>query len=225
MTARRSPVISARKAPRQARSARLVEDILEAAIRILARDGARRFTTARVAEAAGVSVGSLYQYFPNKEAILFRLQTDEWRRTAALLDGILADTSRAPLRRLRDTVLAFFRSEWEEAALRLALADAAPAYRSAPEIAEHRKSGRRRTLKFMAELLPTVAPRRRRFVGDVIMSVMSSLGKSVSEQARSQTDVEAWAVAIGEMLCAYVEREAGDGINSISDHPVLSNLL
>jgi AcrR family transcriptional regulator len=219
MTARRSPVISARKAPRQARSTRLVEDTLEAAVRILARDGARRFTTARVAEEAGVSVGSLYQYFPNKEAILFRLQTDEWRRTAALLDGILADSSRAPLQRLRDTVLAFFRSEWDEAALRLALADAAPAYRAAPEVLEHRRSGKRRTLKFMAELLPDVAPQPRKFVGEVIMSVMSALGKSVSEQARSQGEVEAWAVAIAEMLCAYVKRAAAGSADSVSGTP------
>jgi AcrR family transcriptional regulator len=207
MATHRYPVISARKAPRQARSLRLVEDTLEAAIRILARDGAHRFTTARVAEEAGVSVGSLYQYFPNKQSILFRLQADEWRRTAALLDGILADAGRVPLQRLRDTVLAFFRSEWDEAALRLALADAAPAYRSAPEVLEHRRSGRRRTLKFMAELLPGVPPQRRKFIGEVIMTVMSTLGKSVAEQASSQVEVEAWAVVIAEMLCAYVERE------------------
>src|SRR6202167_146066 len=101
MTAPRSPVISARKAPRQARSTRLVEDTLEAAVRIFARDGARRFTTARVAERAGVSVGSLYQYFPNKEAILFRLQTDEWRMTSNMINQILADTTLAPFARLR----------------------------------------------------------------------------------------------------------------------------
>src|SRR5450755_1125203 len=136
MKIRKPPVISARKRPLQERSAQLVADILEAAVRVLAREGAPRFTTARVAEEAGVSVGSLYQYFPNKEAILFRLQTDEWRRTAALLAGILADVSRGPMQRLRDTVLAFFRSEWDEAALRLALADAAPAYRAAPEVLE-----------------------------------------------------------------------------------------
>src|SRR5579871_3973994 len=95
--ARKSPVISARKAPQQGRSTQLVEDILEAAIRVLSREGAQRFTTARVADAAGVSVGSLYQYFPNKEAILFRLQTDEWKRTEGLLERIMTDSTRAPL--------------------------------------------------------------------------------------------------------------------------------
>jgi AcrR family transcriptional regulator len=208
MTKRKSTEISARKLPRQARSARLVADTLEAAVRILRRDGAQRFTAARVAEAAGISVGSLYQYFPNKEAILFRLQTDEWQRTGAMLDGIMGDRSRDPTGRLRDLVVAFFRSEWDEAALRRALGDAAPAYRDAPEVAAHRRSGRRRTARFMAELLPDAGPQQRRFVGELIMGVMSAMGKQVSESASSAAEVDARGMAIGDMLCAYLRAQA-----------------
>jgi AcrR family transcriptional regulator len=197
-------LVSARKAPRQKRSRQLVEDILEAAIRVLSHEGAKRFTTARVAETAGVSVGSLYQYFPNKEAILFRLQTDEWKRTGDLMHAILTDTSRAPLERLRATVHAFFLSEWEEAALRIALGDAAPSYRKAPEVKNHRKEGRERAHRFMAELLPNAAPKERRFVADVVMTTMSVIGKKVSEQSRSRAEVEAWAKAMGEMFRAYL---------------------
>lgn len=58
-----------RKQPQQPRSRDTVEVILTAAERILARDGLDGLTTARIAELAGISVGSLYQYFPNKEAI------------------------------------------------------------------------------------------------------------------------------------------------------------
>ena len=58
-----------RKQPKQPRSRDTVEVILTAAERILARDGLDGLTTARIAEVAGISVGSLYQYFPNKEAI------------------------------------------------------------------------------------------------------------------------------------------------------------
>ena len=198
------PVVSARKAPRQRRSKQLVEDILEAAIRVLSREGANRFTTARVAETAGVSVGSLYQYFPNKEAILFRLQTDEWKRTSELMRAILADTRRSPWERLRATVQAFFLSEWEEAALRIALGDAAPSYREAPEVKEHRKEGRQRSRRFMAELLPDVPPRKRQFVSDVVMTTMSVVGKKVSEQSRSRTEVEAWSAEVAQMLCSYL---------------------
>lgn len=81
MTSRQTPRISTRKQPQQARSTELVAAILQAAIQVLAKEGATRFTTARVAEKAGVSVGSVYQYFPNKAAILFRLQSDEWQQT------------------------------------------------------------------------------------------------------------------------------------------------
>src|ERR1700744_2821435 len=129
MTDRATPRISSRKAPKQVRSTDLVAAILEAAVQVLAREGAARFTTARVAEKAGVSVGSLYQYFPNKAAILFRLQSDEWRQTVDMLRGILEDASQPPLKRLRALVHAFVRSECDEASMRVALNDAAPLYR------------------------------------------------------------------------------------------------
>jgi AcrR family transcriptional regulator len=58
-----------RKAPRQQRSRVTVDVIVEAATRVLARRGWARFTTNEIAAVAGVSVGSLYQYFPNKLAI------------------------------------------------------------------------------------------------------------------------------------------------------------
>ena len=62
-----------RKAPGQARSKETVNVILEASARILEADGLRGFNTNAVADKAGVSVGSLYQYFPNKDAILLAL--------------------------------------------------------------------------------------------------------------------------------------------------------
>ena len=101
MPDRRKAQISSRRRPKQARSSDLVAAVLEAAVQVLLKEGGKRFTTARVAERAGVSVGSLYQYFPNKASILFRLQSDEWRRTTAMLSAILADTARPPLDRLR----------------------------------------------------------------------------------------------------------------------------
>lgn len=64
-----TPVSSARKTPRQGRSATTVEAIFEATIQVLLTDGPIDLTTTRVSERAGVSVGSLYQYFPNKQAL------------------------------------------------------------------------------------------------------------------------------------------------------------
>jgi AcrR family transcriptional regulator len=62
-----------RKLPRQRRSAATVDRILVAAARIFDERGYRATTTNHVAQAAGVSIGSLYQYFPNKDALLVAL--------------------------------------------------------------------------------------------------------------------------------------------------------
>lgn len=61
---------SPRKQPTQDRSKQTVETIVEATARVLVADGYERTTTNRVAEVAGVSVGSLYQYFPSKESLV-----------------------------------------------------------------------------------------------------------------------------------------------------------
>lgn len=69
----RKNMLKARKVPAQARSQETVTVILEASARILEADGLRSFNTNAIAERAGVSVGSLYQYFPNKDAIVLAL--------------------------------------------------------------------------------------------------------------------------------------------------------
>lgn len=204
MAGRRNARISSRKEPKQARSAALVGAILDAAAQVLTREGAQRFTTARVAEKAGVSVGSLYQYFPNKAAILFRLQSDEWRRTSELMRAILEDGERPPLERLRALVHAFIRSECDEAAMRVALNDAAPLYRDAPEAHEARVAGERAVEAFMREALPAASEPSRALAGDLITTALSTAGKQFSERARTPAEIEAYSEAMADMFCAYL---------------------
>jgi len=64
------PANSQWKEPKQSRSKAMVDAIFEAAVRILPKIGSQKITTKKIAEVAGVSIGSLYQYFPNKEALL-----------------------------------------------------------------------------------------------------------------------------------------------------------
>jgi len=204
MADRPSHGISSRKAPRQARSNELVNAILQAAVQVLAQEGAQRFTTARVAERPGVSVGSLYQYFPNKAAILFRLQSDEWRQTSNLLGEVLGDEARPPLDRLRSLVHAFIRSECEEAAVRVALNDAAPLYRDAPEAQEARGAADDIIEQFMREALPDASDAIRTMAGDLIMTTMSTVGKDFSEAAHDENEISAFADAMSDMFCAYL---------------------
>ncbi|MDP9991098.1 AcrR family transcriptional regulator [Variovorax boronicumulans] len=205
MTDRRSTPISSRRQPKQARSADLLGAILQAAIQVLAKEGVHRFTTTRVAERAGVSVGSVYQYFPNKASILFRLQSDEWRQTTALMRSILGDTQRPVLERVRVLTHAFVRSECEEAEVRTALGDAAPFYRDAPEAEEVRADGDEIIRAFMAEALPSVSDATRAVAGDLIVATLSAVGKEFSESSRTDAEIEAWADAMADMFCVYMQ--------------------
>lgn len=74
-----------RKQPRQRRSRELVAVLLEATTRVLAEDGYANATTNRIAEVAGVSVGSLYQYFPGKGALVFAVQQQHADEVMAML--------------------------------------------------------------------------------------------------------------------------------------------
>lgn len=67
------PTMAPRRRPRQSRSSMTVDAILEAAAILFAKDGFDATSTTRIAERAGVSVGSLYEYFPNKEALVAKL--------------------------------------------------------------------------------------------------------------------------------------------------------
>ncbi len=73
----RGPALKPRKNPEQSRSAETVRTILEGAARVLEERGLAGYTTNAVAERAGVSVGSVYQYFPGKEALTAALVARE----------------------------------------------------------------------------------------------------------------------------------------------------
>ncbi|EJN09995.1 TetR family transcriptional regulator [Herbaspirillum sp. YR522] len=205
MTNRRRPQISLRKAPQQARSTDLVAAILQAAVQVLVKEGAPRFTTARVAEKAGVSVGSVYQYFPNKAAILFRLQADEWQQTTQMLCDILQDTGSAPLDRLRKLVHAFIQTEFDEAQVRMALDDAAPLYRDALEARQVDQGWEAVMRNFMAELLPSVDAATRDLAGELVMTTLGTVGEHLSRSQRSAEDIRRYGDAMADMFGAYLK--------------------
>jgi len=85
-----APPTAARRTPRQRRSRVIVSAIVEAGRRLLESEGPRALTTNRIAERAGVSIGSLYRYFPNKQAIVAAIYEGE---TGREVEGIRASAS------------------------------------------------------------------------------------------------------------------------------------
>src|SRR5215475_9597924 len=91
----RQDIVSQRRKPTQARARATIDMIFEATARIIERDGMAALNTNRIAERAGISIGTLYEYFPNKDAILIamarqRLAEDE-RLVRQALTGPEAD--------------------------------------------------------------------------------------------------------------------------------------
>lgn len=93
---RKSPT-RPRKAARQDRSQVTVDAILEAATRLFAEGGLDAVNTNRIAELAGVSIGSLYQYFPSKQAILGELIDRHGTQTIAALSAKLGELATRPV--------------------------------------------------------------------------------------------------------------------------------
>ena len=91
------PPTSPRKLASQDRSRATVDALVEATARILVKDGFDKASTNRIAEAAGVSVGSLYQYFPGKEALVAAVMERHQRDLTAVVSTVLAEVGDLPL--------------------------------------------------------------------------------------------------------------------------------
>jgi AcrR family transcriptional regulator len=86
-----------RREPKQRRSRETVQAVLEAVQRVLKRHGVEAITTNRIAEAAGVSIGSLYQYFPDKRAIFAALYDRHVDEVRNVIERTMADCTSASL--------------------------------------------------------------------------------------------------------------------------------
>jgi AcrR family transcriptional regulator len=91
---------STRREPKQQRSRQTVEAVLEAVPRVLRRHGAEAITTNRVAEIAGVSIGSLYQYFPEKQAIFVALHDRHVDKVRRVIERTMAGCTSASVEEL-----------------------------------------------------------------------------------------------------------------------------
>ncbi len=117
----------ARKSARQSRSKVTVDAILEAASRLFAQGGLEDVTTNRIAEVAGVSIGSLYQYFPSKQAILGELIDQHAQQTMTRVVAQLSALAAAPIEQwLRQMVSILLEADTIDSNLHRLLLDKVP---------------------------------------------------------------------------------------------------
>jgi AcrR family transcriptional regulator len=105
MRSARTANLGPRKSPRQQRSQATVEAVLEATIRVLLARGYQGTTTTAVAERAGVSIGSLYQYFPNKDSLMAALVKRHTADAIRCIDEVLQTSSQCDLKDSMRTII------------------------------------------------------------------------------------------------------------------------
>lgn len=101
----RSPATNPRKEASQDRSRVTVDALIEATARILVREGFDRASTNRIAAQAGVSVGSLYQYFPSKEALVAAVIDRHHQELMQIVRSVLAEVAAQPLEQAMRTLV------------------------------------------------------------------------------------------------------------------------
>lgn len=150
-----------RKIPRQERSIRTVERILDAATRIFHEQGYAGTTTNDIADRAELSIGSLYQYFPNKDAVLVALTRRHIEAAETGLDHLLGrPRSDAGVEQILRDVVNFLVEQHDLDDLHLLVMHAAP---RTLEISLELDRARTRLVDLAADLLsPVVADRHRR---------------------------------------------------------------
>ncbi len=165
-----------RKQPKQGRSRRTVGRILDAAARVFAEAGYEDATTNRIAEQAGVSVGSLYQFFPNKAALLHALQREWLARVEGEMGAALSPEPARPLGAVIDGVIAAFETlDRERPGMLRVLSGQRAGEAPAPNLDNVHRTVAGQVERFLTVHAPRLPAERRPAVADLCVHVCDGL--------------------------------------------------
>ena len=205
------PLPQPRRMPRQARSKALVEAILEATARVLAERGYAGTNTNLVAERAGVSVGSVYQYFPNKDSLLTALHERHAAQISAAIDAVLAASRPRSLRgKIEAMVTALLAAHRVEPQLHQVLEKEFPFFDAPKDQSPADDSIHRRVRLLLEEHRDEIGPRNRDLATWGLLQTMESLVHAAVIDAPPQFSATAVERAIVEVLMGYL---AGTGLS------------
>jgi len=195
--------ISLKKQAKQERSIATVAAISEAATYILRHDGPRGFTANKVAEKAGVNISSFYQYFPNKEALLFYIAQTTWERQLAKLAPILTQRGPHNASKLRDFIREFFLIEAAEADLRQALRVASIDLKDTKEFQDLILKGAELTKGFIRDAVKVQDAENLDFNANFIVLLVTSFAERTTDERTSGANLIRQADLLSEMLIAH----------------------
>jgi AcrR family transcriptional regulator len=198
-------VLEPRKSPVQERSAASVDAILEATLQVLLSVGKEQLTTTRVALRAGVSVGTLYQYFPNKSALL---QAALKRHLSAVTDAIeLAceqQKGKTPRRMVTALINAFLEAKMKDAKSSVALYSVS----SDVDGAKIMRQMQGRSEKAIVRMLSTASEPLTtdpHLIASILQGAMSGVSRRLLESGGAEKQFDILRRELIFVACAYVD--------------------
>ena len=205
MPTRSQVVLEPRKSPVQARSAASVDAILEATIQVLLSAGKERLTTTRVAARAGVSVGTLYQYFPNKSALLQAALKRHLDEVIEAVERVCREQKGQTLQRMATVLITtFLNTKMRDAKTSVALYSVSS---DGDGVKMARQMGVRSN-KAIVEMLKTsreALTKDPQAVAAVLQGAMGGVSRRLLESVTPEKEFELLREELIAMACAYLE--------------------
>jgi AcrR family transcriptional regulator len=198
-------LLEPRKSPVQARSAASVDAILEATIQVLLNVGKERLTTTRVALRAGVSVGTLYQYFPNKSALLQAALKRHLAEVTQAVEVVCKEQEGKTLRQMATAVItAFLEAKMRKAKTSVAL------YSVSSDV-DGAKIVQQMGTRFNKALVRMLATSREPLTTDpqlaacMLQDAMVSVSRRMLESGAPEKQLDTLRRELIFMTCAYLD--------------------
>jgi len=198
-------LLEPRKTPVQARSAASVKAILDATIQVLLKVGKERLTTTRVALRAGVSVGTLYQYFPNKSALLqagLKRHLDEMTNAVEL---VCKEQKGATLQQMATALIStFFEAKMRNARTSVALYSVSSDVDGARIVQQTGTRSNKAIVEMLASSRDPLA-KDPELVASILQGAMAGVSRSLLESVSPEKQFEALREELILFACAYLK--------------------
>jgi AcrR family transcriptional regulator len=198
-------VLEPRKSPVQARSAASVDAILQATIQVLLNVGKERLTTTRVASRAGVSVGTLYQYFPNKSALLQAALKRHLAEVAEAVELVCKEQHGRTLRQMVTALItAFLEAKMRDPKTSVALYSVSSDVDGA-KIAQQMTARFNKAIVRMLETTSEPLATDPQLVASMLEGTMIGISRRILESGGAEKGVDVLRDELVFVACAYVD--------------------
>jgi len=193
-----------RKSPSQARSAASVDAVLKATIQVLLKVGKENLTTTRVAARAGVSVGTLYQYFPNKSALLRAVLRRHLEEVGAVLETACREQAGAsPETMATALVTSFLNAKMKDVRASVALYSVSSDVDGAQIVREMSQKANRAIAAMLASATDGLTSDPE-LVASMLRATMAGVSRRLLESASPELEFERVRDELVILVCAYL---------------------